>query len=99
MFVIGNFIGGIALVLNIVLNMTMWVIIINALVTWVNPDPYNPIVRTLHSITEPILRPIRRRLPAYSLGVDISPVIAVLIIIFLQFFLVHSLEQLGRNLR
>jgi YggT family protein len=98
MFVLGNFISGLAKVIDIVLTLYMWIIIIRALITWVNPDPYNQIVIFLHRITEPVLRPIRSKLPFNSMGIDFSPFIVVLIIIFLQYFLVQTIIQLAQRL-
>jgi YggT family protein len=95
MFVAANFIYGIARVLGFALNLYMWIIIARALISWVNPDPYNPIVRFLVSVTEPVLYFIRRKLPIYFGGFDFSPVIAILAIYFLQIFLVQSLIQLA----
>jgi YggT family protein len=76
----------------------MWMIIISALLSWVNPDPYNPIVRFLYSATEPVLRPIRRRL-GISMGIDFSPMIVILIIMFLKYFIVASLFDMGARMR
>ncbi|MEK7306564.1 MAG: YggT family protein, partial [Nitrospirota bacterium] len=84
MFIFGNFLNAFAKVLDMALNFFMWVIIIRALITWVNPDPYNPIVQFLTRVTEPILSPIRRLLPTYRIGVDLSPFIAILIIYFMR---------------
>jgi YggT family protein len=98
MFILGNLLIAIAKVLDIALSIYMWIIIIRALVSWVNPDPYNPIVRFLISATEPVLYPIRKRLPLLG-GIDFSPVVAILAIIFVQTFLVQSLMQLGISLR
>ncbi|MEN6332342.1 MAG: YggT family protein [Smithella sp.] len=98
MFVLGNFVIGLAKVIDIVLSLYMWIIIIRALITWVNPDPYNQIVIFLNRITEPVLRPIRRKLPFNSMGMDFSPFIVVLIIIFLQYFLVQTIIQLAQRL-
>jgi YggT family protein len=98
MFVFGNIIFGIAKVLDVVLNIYMWVIIIRALISWVNPDPYNPIVQFLQRITEPVLRPLRRILPTYRLGLDVSPIIAILIIMFLQYALVNTLYRIGQSM-
>jgi YggT family protein len=95
MFVFGKFIIGIAQVLDILLGTYKWIVIVSALISWVNPDPYNPIVRFLYSVTEPVFRPIRRMI-GYRLGpVDISPLIVILAIIFAQTFLVGSLMQFG----
>jgi YggT family protein len=76
----------------------MWIIIIRALISWVNPDPYNPIVRFLYQITEPVLYPIRRRLPFMG-GIDLSPIVVLLIIVFLQAFLVKTLSELAVRLK
>lgn len=99
MFLFGNLIIAIANVLNIILDIYKWIIIIAALISWVNPDPYNPIVRFLYSVTEPVLRPVRR-LIGYRLGpIDISPIIIILLIIFIQKFLISSLMELGYKLK
>jgi YggT family protein len=76
----------------------MWIIIVSALLSWVNPDPYNPIVRFMHTVTDPVLRPIRRRL-GISMGIDFSPMIVILIIIFLKYFIVASLFDMGARMR
>jgi YggT family protein len=99
MFVFGNIILGIAKVLGTALNIYMWVIIIRALISWVNPDPYNPIVQFLQRITEPVLRPLRKLVPSYRLGIDLSPLIAILIIYFLQIAVVDTLARVGYNMR
>ncbi len=98
MFVFGNIILGIAKVLEVALNIYMWVIIIRALISWVNPDPYNPIVQILTKVTEPVLRPIRKLAPPWKIGIDLSPLIAVLVIIFLQYALISTLYRIGRSM-
>ena len=98
MFVIGNLIYALATVISIVLNLYMWIIIARAILSWVSPDPYNPIVRFIHNITEPVLYQVRKRLPVNFGGIDVSPIVVLLAIIFLQNFLVRSLENLSRNL-
>ena len=95
--IMANLIDALAQVLGMILNIYMWVIIIRALISWVNPDPYNPIVQILYRITEPVLDPIRRR-TGFGMGIDLSPLIVILIIVFLQGFLVASLRQLARQL-
>jgi len=95
----GNIILGIASVLAVVLDIYKWIIIIRALISWVNPDPYNPIVQALTRLTEPVLRPIRKLAPPYKTGVDLSPLIAILIIIFLDYALIANLKQFGYSLR
>jgi YggT family protein len=98
MFIIGDLIIAVAKILDMVLEVYKWVVIIAALISWVNPDPYNPIVRLLHAVTEPAFRPIRR-LIGYRLGpIDISPLIVILVIIFTQLFLIQSLIKLGYKL-
>ena len=93
MFILGNFISALAFVANIALTILYWLILIRALISWVNPDPFNPVVQFLQRTTEPILEPIRRLLPPVPL--DISPIIAFFAIIFLQRFLVTSLYELA----
>ena len=95
MFVFGDLIVSIARILDILLGMYKWIIIISALISWVNPDPYNPVVRFLYLVTDPVLRPIRR-LIGYRLGpIDISPLIVIIAIIFLQSFLIKTLMKIG----
>jgi YggT family protein len=84
---VNNFWYSVLFVLYEALNVYMWIVIIRALISWVNPDPYNPIVRFLVSITEPILRFIRRKIPAYFGGMDFSPVILLFVIYVLRVFL------------
>jgi len=98
MFLVGDLIIAVANILDIVLKVYMWVVIIAAVISWVSPDPYNPIVRFLYAVTEPAFRPIRR-LIGYRLGpIDISPLIVILVIIFTQLFLIKSLIKLGYKL-
>jgi YggT family protein len=98
MFVISNFLVAIAKILDIGLTLYMWVIIGRAIISWVNPDPYNPIVRFLNAVTEPVLYPIRRRLPLSLGGIDFSPIIVILAIIFIQSFVVQSLIQMAARM-
>ena len=98
MFIISNFLVAVAKILDIVLSLYMWIIIGRAVISWVNPDPYNPIVRFLNSVTEPVLYPIRRRIPFHFGGIDFSPILVIMVIIFLQTFLVQSLIQLATRL-
>ena len=98
MFVFGNLLAAVAKILDIASSLYMWIIIGRAVISWVNPDPYNPIVRFLNSVTEPVLYPIRRRLPISLGGLDLSPILVILAIIFIQSFLVQSLMQLAVRL-
>jgi len=97
-FLFGNLIHAVAVLLSYVLTIYIWIIIIRALISWVNPDPFNPIVQILHRLTDPVLDPVRRRLPDMG-GIDISPIVVLLIIFFLQNFLVTSLMDVARLLR
>jgi YggT family protein len=95
MFVAANFIEAVARILDIGLTIYMWIIVIRAVLSWVNPDPYNAIVQFLYRVTEPVLYRVRRLLPFGNLGIDFSPVIVILVIIFIQSFLIRSLYQLA----
>jgi len=88
----GNVILAIASVLDLLLTAYMWIIIAAAVISWVNPDPYNPIVRFLYGATEPVLRPIRKRMPR-GMGIDFSPMIVVAVIIFIQIVVVKTLKE------
>lgn len=98
MFVLGNIIIGFARVLDAVLSVYMVIIFIRALISWVSPDPHNPIVQFLQRATEPVLRPLRKLAPPWKLGIDLSPLIAILIIMFLQIALVRTLIRIGHSL-
>jgi YggT family protein len=95
MFVLGNFLVAVAKILDIALTIYMWVIIARAVISWVNPDPYNPIIQFLYRATEPVLAPIRRWIPFGNMGIDLSPIIVILAIVFLQSFLVRSMMELA----
>ena len=99
MFVLSNFILAVAKIIDMALSLYMWIIVARALISWVNPDPYNPIVRFLYRATEPVMAPIRRWLPLRGLGIDISPIIAIAAIIFLQSFLLRSLIEFAYYLK
>jgi YggT family protein len=99
MFVLGHFIVAVARIIDIALTLYMWIIIIRAVLSWVNPDPYNTIVRLLYQITEPVMALVRRWIPFRGMGIDLSPMIILLAIVFLQSFLVPSLMQMGYSFR
>ena len=96
MFFLGNFFKAIAVVLDYGLNFYMYIVIAGAILSWVSPDPYNPIVRFINNATEPVFYQIRKRLPVNFGGLDISPIIVILAIYFLQRFVVSSLHGLAR---
>jgi YggT family protein len=96
-----NFILSVAKVLGIILTTYFWLVTARALVSWVNPDPFNPIVQLLQKITEPVLAPIRNKLARlqWNVGIDFSPFIVILIIIFLENFLISSLVDIAYRLK
>ena len=98
MIILSNFLVAIAKVLDIVLTIFMWIVIARAVLSWVSPDPYNPIVRFIHQVTEPVLYQIRRRIPVSFGGIDFSPILVFLAIIFLQQFVVNSLLKMAQTL-
>jgi YggT family protein len=95
MFVFNNLLAAIAKVLDVVLSIFMWIVIARAILSWVSPDPYNPIVRFINNITEPVLYQIRKRIPLNFGGMDFSPILVLLAVIFLQQFVVQSLYDLA----
>ena len=99
MLVFRNLLVAVATVLDYVLVFFMFITIARAVLSWVSPDPYNPIVRFIHNVTEPVLYQIRKRLPMMYGGIDFSPIVIILIIIFLRIFVVDSLEGLAGSLK
>lgn len=98
MFVFRNLLVAVATVVDYVLVFFMFITIARAVLSWVSPDPYNPIVRFIHNVTEPVLIQIRKRIPMMYGGIDFSPIVVILIIIFLRIFVVNSLEGLAQSL-
>ncbi len=94
MFVVGNTLLGLATVLDYALSFYSWIIIARALISWVNPDPWNPIVQFLTRATEPILAPIRRRI-SLGMGIDLSPLIVLAAIWFMQIAVVQSIKDIA----
>lgn len=99
MFILANLLDALAQVLYYLLEAYMWIVIARAVISWVNPDPYNPIVRFLYVATEPVLYRLRRTFPLSAGGIDFSPILVFVAIIFLQRFLVQTLYDLARSLR
>ncbi len=98
MFILANFLNAVAYVLEFVLTIYMYIIIARAIVSWVNPDPYNPIVSFLYRATEPVLYRVRRILPDLG-GLDLSPLVVILAIFFLQKFVINSIFELVSRLK
>ena len=99
MFVFGNFLQAVAMILSYVLWAYMWIVIGAVIISWVGADPYNPIVRFLHQATEPVFYRVRRYLPMSGWGLDFSPIIVLLAIYFTRVFLIRSLMDLAVRLR
>jgi YggT family protein len=98
MFVVNNFMMALANLLDILLTAYIWILIGRAVISWVNADPRNPIVRFLYEVTEPVLSRIRKALPISMGGIDFSPMILIMIIMFLQSFLVPTLKQMAMRI-
>lgn len=99
MFVFGNFFQATAVVLGYLIEIYSWLIVIRALLSWVSPDPYNPIVQFIERMTEPVLVPFRKLVPSYKLGIDVSPLLAIVFLIFLRVFLVQTLMGIAVRLQ
>ncbi len=98
MIAVRHFMEALAYVLGLGLDIYMWLIIARAILSWVNPDPYNPIVRFLYNVTEPVLSYLRRRLPLVYAGLDLSPLVVLAVILFLKVFLVQTLMDYARKI-
>jgi YggT family protein len=98
MYIFGYFLTALATVLDYALVFYMWIIIARAILSWVSPDPYNPIVRFIHNVTEPVLYPVRRWMPFAFSGIDFAPLVVLLLIVFLRSFLVSSLMRAAASL-
>jgi YggT family protein len=99
MFIMANLLVALAQVLDYLLWAYWWVLLGRVIISWVNADPDNPIVRFLYMATEPVLSRVRRVLPVSMGGFDLSPVVVWIGVIFLQRFLVQSLYDLAHRLR
>jgi YggT family protein len=98
MFVVGNFVTGIAYVVDMVLNIYFWIILIRAVLSWIQPNPYNPLVRTIYKLVDPVTHKISRMIPTRLGMIDFAPFILMLLIVFLQRFLVRSLFEFGARM-
>ena len=93
MFVIGNLLGAVATVLDIVIQTLLISIFINAILSWLRPDPSNPIVMFLDRVSDLVCQPIRRLFPTAVSGIDFAPFIAMLLLIGIRQFLVGTLRE------
>jgi YggT family protein len=99
MFVFANLLLAVARIADILLTFYMWIVIISALISWVKPDPYNPIVRFLYVLTDPVFRRVRRVIGLRLGVIDVSPVIVILAIYFIKYFLIQSLIEFAYKLK
>ncbi len=98
MIVIATFLQALAQIIHMVINIYIWVVIIAALISWVRPDPYNPIVQTLYRLTEPVYAWIRRYIPTVFGGIDLAPLILIIALQFFDMFFVRLMLQLAYRL-
>jgi Predicted integral membrane protein len=98
MIILGNLVMALATVIHYLLYVYMWIVIIRAIISWVSPDPYNPIVSFLYRATEPVLRFVRRIIPPIG-GIDLSPILVLVVIVFLDQFLVETMNEFGFRLK
>jgi len=99
MFILSNFLAALAQVLDYVLWAYSWILLGRVIISWFNADYQNSIVRFLYAVTEPVLAPVRRRMPVFVVGLDLSPFVVWFAVLFLQRFLVRSLYDLAFALR
>lgn len=94
MIVVANTLSAVAVVLGSLLNLYFWIVVVSAIITWVSPNPYNPIVRGLRALTEPVFYRVRKLLPfTYTKGIDFSPVIVLIVIELANKIVVKSLAE------
>ena len=94
MLILTSFFLALIRLINLVLTLYMYIVIARALISWVNPDPYNPVVRFLRQVTDPVLDRMRRFIPSMG-GLDLTPMILILIVVFVQSFLDVMVSQVG----
>jgi len=98
MFIFGHLFIGIAKLLHIVFNIYYFVLVIRILMSWINPDPYNEIVKTIYKLTDPVLEPIRKHIPLQIGMLDLSPILVFLLLNFVDYFLVNTLLNIGQRM-
>jgi len=97
MIITGYFLKAVAELLHLILNFFIWLMIARAILSWVNPDPNNAIVRFLHSSTDPLINKVRGRIPPLGM-VDLSPLVILLVLFFLDSFLVGVLAKYAQQM-
>ena len=99
MILLGNTLAALAKILHIILTVYLWVIILRAVLSWVYVPSLHQAARVLYRLTEPVLRPLRRLVPPSRLGgLDVSPIIAALLVVFLDSVLVDSMALYAHRL-
>jgi len=98
MFAFGNLIITIAELLNFLIGIYIWIIVVRTLLSWINPDPRNQIVRFIVTITEPALEPVRRMLPFMG-GLDLSPMVVIILLYFIRPFILQTLLELAYRIK
>ena len=98
MFVLGNLVTAAANLIGVLINLWSFVIVVSAILSWVPIDPYNQLVRIIRRLADVLCDPIRRLVPMAGLGIDLSPLLAILVLQFTNQFLVRSLFELGARL-
>lgn len=96
--ILSTLISAVASILQMVVQIYVWVIIISAIVSWVRPDPYNPIVQLLYRLTEPVYALIRRFVPTVFGGIDLAPIIVLLALKFIELFFIRLLFEFAASL-
>ena len=96
--ILSTLIQALAQILHMIINIYIWVVIIAALITWVRPDPFNPIVQTLYRLTEPVYAWIRRYIPTVIGGIDLAPLIVIFALQFIDLFFVKLLFRLSMGM-
>ncbi|MCX7991003.1 MAG: YggT family protein [Proteobacteria bacterium] len=102
MFILSNFLYALAKIISLLITIYTYIIIARVFTSWVSANPYNPIVRTLYFLTEPVLSKIRKIIPFIPVGagyIDLSPIILILLLQFLDIFIVKTLSDIAFSLR
>ncbi len=96
--ILSTFINAVAQILHMIIQAYIWIIIIAALISWVKPDPYNPIIQILYRLTQPVYDFIRRYIPTLIGGVDLAPVILILGLQFIDMFFIRLMINFANAL-
>ena len=99
MIALANILFAIAGILQMLINLLIIIIIARAVISWVNADPFNPIVRFLSAASDPLLNPLRRYIPPVGGGIDITPIVLLLILYFLDYALVQTIADYATQMR